>query len=102
MSQGLTPSPLAVPADHPRLGGWAELAADTVALAKLPAASAWAARNLDMLSQLEQAGRRARRGGTPVHFARLPPTPMATAPRAGAGPWAHHRLSAPSLRLPHA
>src|SRR5258708_31490650 len=72
MSQGLPPSRLAVPADHPRLGGWAELAADTVALAKLPAVSAWAARNLDMLSQLEHAGPAAARRDTLGPFDALP------------------------------
>jgi len=35
MSQALTPSPVVVPADHPRLGGWAELAAEASARAKL-------------------------------------------------------------------
>jgi hypothetical protein len=99
MSQALTPSPLAVPADHPRLGGWAELAADTVALAKLPAVSAWAARNLDMLSQLEQAGLAAARGDTLVHFDALPHNILCTDRRVVFVDWPHARLGAPFIDL---
>src|SRR5262249_52281478 len=43
LARTLTPSPIAVPSDHPRLGGWADLARDHDRLARLPALSSWAA-----------------------------------------------------------
>jgi len=97
MSQALTPSPVAVPADHPRLGGWAELAADAHALAKLPAVSAWAARNLDMLSEIERAGLAAARGQTLVHFDVLPHNILRTDRRVLFVDWPHARLGAPFI-----
>jgi len=42
----VTPSPIAAPSDHPRLGGWADLADDRDRLARLPALSPWAAEHL--------------------------------------------------------
>ena len=43
MSALLTPSPLVVPADQPRLGGWHGMAADAALRRQLAACSAWAA-----------------------------------------------------------
>jgi len=99
MSQGVTPSPVAVPAEHPRLGGWAKLAADGSALAKLPEASAWAMQNLDMLKDLEQAGLVAARGNTLVHFDVLPHNIMRTDHRVLFVDWPHARLGAPFVDL---
>lgn len=56
MAGALTPSPVAAPADHPRLGGWAELAGDAGCVAKLTSLSPWATRHLDRLISLEQCG----------------------------------------------
>jgi hypothetical protein len=46
----------ALPADHPRLGGWADLAQDAARLARLPELSAWAANHLPTLIALEADG----------------------------------------------
>jgi len=99
MSQALTPSPVSVPPEHPRLGGWAELAADAVGLAKLPAVSAWAARNLDRLSELELVGLAVARGGTLVHFDALPHNILRTDRRVLFVDWPHARLGAPFIDL---
>jgi hypothetical protein len=99
MSQALTPSPVAKPADHPRLGGWAELAAEPSARAKLPAVSAWAVRNLGFLAELERAGLAAARGDTLVHFDALPHNILRTDRRVLFVDWPHARLGAPFIDL---
>jgi Ser/Thr protein kinase RdoA (MazF antagonist) len=99
MSQALTPSPVSVPANHTRLGGWADLAADTGALAKLPDFSAWAAGNLDMLIELERAGLTVARGDTLVHFDALPHNILRTDRRVLFVDWPHARLGAPFIDL---
>jgi hypothetical protein len=99
MSQALTPSPVLVPADHPRLGGWADLAADAGALAKLPYFSAWAAGNLDMLIELERAGLAVARGDTLVHFDALPHNILRTDRQVVFVDWPHARLGAPFIDL---
>ena len=97
MSQALTPSPVAAPADHPRLGGWAELAADDAAAAKLPAVSGWAARNIGVLTELEHAGLAAARGETLAHFDALPHNILRTDRRVLFVDWPHARLGAPFI-----
>ena len=97
MSLALTPSPVRVPADHLRLGGWAELAADAGARAKLRQVSAWATRNLDILSDLERAGLAAARGNTLVHFDALPHNILRTERRVWFVDWPHARLGAPFI-----
>lgn len=99
MSQALTPSPVAMPAEHPRLGGWAALAADARARAKLPADSAWAAQYLDMLSELEQSGLAAARGETLVHFDALPHNILLADHQVLFVDWPHARLGAPFIDL---
>jgi len=99
MSQALTPSPVAMPADHPRLGGWAELAADPSARAKLAEMSAWAARNLGFLTELELVGLTAARGETLVHFDALPHNIMRTDRQVLFVDWPHARLGAPFIDL---
>jgi hypothetical protein len=99
MSQALTPSPVPVPADHPRLGGWVKLAADASALARLPEVSAWSARNLDMLSELERTGLAEARGDTLVHFDVLPHNILRTDDRVLFVDWPHARLGAPFIDL---
>jgi len=97
MSQALTPSPAAVPADHPRLGGWAELSAEPSARAKLGVVSAWAARNLGFLVELERVGKVAARGETLVHFDALPHNIVRTDRRVLFVDWPHARLGAPYI-----
>jgi len=99
MSQALTPSPVAAPADHPRLGGWPELAADRAALAKLRAVSTWAAENLRLLTELERAGLAVARGSTLVHFDALPHNIMRTDQQVLFVDWPHARLGAPFIDL---
>ncbi len=72
LATSLTPSPIHVPSDHPRLGGWADLAMDPERLARLPAAHPWAADHLGTLIELENAGLAAARGDTLVHFDAYP------------------------------
>jgi hypothetical protein len=57
-----------LPADHPRLGGWADIAADGTRRASLAALAPWAAAVLDELIALESAGLAAARGDALVHF----------------------------------
>jgi hypothetical protein len=99
MSAVLTPSPLAVPDDHPRLGGWAELAADAPALARLRALSPWAVRHLDQLVALELRGLVAAQGTTLVHFDVLPHNILRTSDRVQFVDWPHARLGAPVIDL---
>lgn len=91
MADVLTPSPIAVPADHPRLGGWAELAADP-AVAQLPAHSAWAARNLDWLIEWERLGLESARGDSLVHFDVYAHNLLLTPDRVVLVDWPHARL----------
>jgi aminoglycoside phosphotransferase (APT) family kinase protein len=95
----LTPAPITLPTDHPRLGGWAELAADESCLAGLPAVSDWAARNLDRLIELEAAGLVAAHGPTLVHCDLYPFNTLLTADRVVFVDWPHARLGAPVIDL---
>jgi hypothetical protein len=76
MSAALTPSPVALPADRPRLGGWGTLADDGAAFVRLRACSGWAAAHLDQLIALENRGLVAANGSTMVHFDALPHNPV--------------------------
>lgn len=62
------PSSVQLQCDHPRLGGWADIAADDVCRARLAARSAWAADRLPMLVEMEAAGKAAAHGCALVHF----------------------------------
>jgi hypothetical protein len=99
MSALLTPSPLTVPEDHPRLGGWAELAADSRSVGRLRALSDWAGRHLDRLIALERLGLVAARGTALVHFDVLPHNVLLTAEGAVLVDWPHARLGAPVIDL---
>jgi len=95
----LTPSPIELPSDHPRLGGWADLAGDRDRLARLPALSPWAATNLDTLITLEEAGLAAAQGRSLVHFDAYPHNILLTGERVLFADWPHARLGAPFLDL---
>ena len=99
MSQVLTPSPVALPAGQPRIGGWPDIAADPVAVARLRSVSGWAAANLGLLTELEQAGLEAARGQTLVHFDALPHNILRTEDQVWLVDWPHARLGAPFVDL---
>src|SRR5262245_14905673 len=95
----LTPSPTGAPSDHPRLGGWADLASDSNRLARLPAVSPWAATNLAALIGLEEAGLAAAQGRSLVHFDAYPHNILLTGERVLFADWPHARLGAPFVDL---
>jgi hypothetical protein len=99
MSAALTPSPLALPADHPRIGGWAGLAADGPALARLRIISPWSARHLDQLITTEGRGLAAATGTALVHFDVLPHNILLTCDQVTVVDWPHARLGAPVIDL---
>jgi len=99
LAKTLTPSPIALKADHPRLGGWAELAADEQCFAQLPAASEWAARNVARLIELEAEGLAAARGPSLVHCDLYPFNTLLTADRVVFVDWPHARLGASAIDL---
>ncbi|HZM76182.1 MAG TPA: phosphotransferase [Candidatus Limnocylindrales bacterium] len=100
MSAALTPSPVAAPADHPRLGGWAELAADAGCLAKLVSRSPWAVENLDRLIHLEQRGlAAAATGNTLLHFDTYAHNILLAPQRVWFVDWPHARLGHPLVDL---
>lgn len=98
-SQRVTPSPIALPAGQPRIGGWAELAGDAQARSRLAGLSAWAAANLDRLTRLESRGLQAARGNTLVHFDALPHNILCTEDQVLLVDWPHARLGAPFIDL---
>ncbi len=99
LARKLTPSPIAAPAGHPRLGGWADVAADGDRLARLPALSPWAARHLPRLIALEAEGLAAARGDSLVHFDAFPHNILLARGRVLFVDWPHARLGAPFLDL---
>jgi Ser/Thr protein kinase RdoA (MazF antagonist) len=99
MTRAVTPSPIPLPSEHPRLGGWTELASDSSCLAQLPAQSAWAAEHLDLLIRLEQDGLAAAQGDTLVHFDVYPHNILLTPERVVFVDWPHARLGDPTIDL---
>src|SRR5205085_1421957 len=99
LARAATPSPVALPGDHPRLGGWAEVAGDGQRLARLPEHSAWAAANLAELLRLEEAGLAAARGDSLVHFDLYAHNVLLTPDRVVFVDWPHARLGAPVVHL---
>jgi Ser/Thr protein kinase RdoA (MazF antagonist) len=99
LARMLTPSPIAAPSDHPRLGGWAELARDRDSLARLPGRSRWAADHLSLLITLEAEGLRKAKGESLVHFDAYPHNILLTADRVLFADWPHARLGAPFIDL---
>ncbi|MBX7267740.1 hypothetical protein KIF24_17965 [Micromonospora sp. Llam7] len=55
-AQATTPSPIELPHEHPRLGGWADIALDPSGIARLHAVSTWASHHLDRLTAIERNG----------------------------------------------
>lgn len=94
-----TPSPIALPHDHPRLGGWAELARDRSRLTQLSDHSRWAADNITRLIRLEEEGLAAAQGPSLVHFDLYPHNILLTPRRVLFVDWPHARLGAPVVDL---
>jgi len=99
LARALTPSPIELQSDHPRLGGWADLASDCDRLARWPVLSPWAATNLGTLITLEEAGLAAAQGRSLVHFDAYPHNILLTGERVLFADWPHARLGAPFLDL---
>jgi hypothetical protein len=99
LTEALTPSPITLPRDHPRLGGWAELARDRLCLARLSEHLPWAAANISQLVQLEEEGLVAAQGSSLVHFDLYPHNILLTPERVFFVDWPHARLGAPGVDL---
>jgi hypothetical protein len=93
------PSPVELPGEHPRLGGWADLAADPARVARLRRHAPWAADDLPRLVGLERAGIAAARGDSLVHGDLYPHNILLTAARVVFVDWPHARLGAPVIDL---
>ncbi len=94
-----TPSPVALPRGHPRLGGWAELAGDRHLVARLPAHAPWAAEHLGLLIALEEEGLAAAQGSSLVHFDLYPHNILLAGERVVFVDWPHARLGTPVVDL---
>ncbi|MDG6105063.1 aminoglycoside phosphotransferase family protein [Dactylosporangium aurantiacum] len=93
------PAPAGLPARHPRLGGWAGLAADPARVAALRRHAPWAARDLPRLVALERDGLAAARGDTLVHGDLYPHNILLTADRVVFVDWPHARRGSPLIDL---
>lgn len=91
--------PIPLPRDHPRLGGWAELARDRPGRARLATHSAWAAGNLPRLVRLEEEGLAAAAGDSLVHCDLYPHNVLMTADSVAFIDWPHARLGSPVIDL---
>lgn len=94
-----TPAQAALPHDHPRLGGWAELSRDAQRARRLAPHSAWAAAHLPQLLALEQDGLIAAQGPSLVHFDLYSHNILLTPDRVVFVDWPHARLGAPFVDL---
>ncbi|GAA3219187.1 phosphotransferase [Dactylosporangium siamense] len=93
------PSPIRLPAEHPRLGGWADLATDPTRVAGLRRLAPWAADDLPCLIELERDGIEAARGNALVHGDLYPHNILLTAARVVFVDWPHARLGSPVIDL---
>lgn len=99
LAQMGAPSPIPLPRDHPRLGGWADLARDACRRATLPTCSPWAASHLPLLTALESEGLAAAQGSSLVHFDLFPHNILLAADQVLFVDWPHARLGAPFIDL---
>lgn len=86
-----------LPTDHPRLGGWADIAADGSRLARLATSASWAAQRLSRLTELEVHGLAAAQGSALVHFDMFAHNILLTPDRVLFVDWPHARLGAPLI-----
>lgn len=94
-----TPSPVALPRDNPRLGGWSALTDNSAYLNELATHSRWAADHIDQLVRLEREGLAAARGDSLVHCDLSPHNILLTPDRVVFVDWPAARLGAPVLDL---
>jgi hypothetical protein len=80
--------------DHPRLGGWAEIASDSLRMLH-----PWAADSLSRLVDLEAEGMAAAEGTGLVHFDLYPHNILLTPERTVFVDWPHARLGSPLVDL---
>lgn len=99
LSQAGTPSPIALDAEHPRLGGWQDLSRDEERLAGLRQFSTWAADRLSMLLDLERDGLGIAKGDSLVHCDLYPHNILLTDQRVYLVDWPHARLGSPIIDL---
>jgi aminoglycoside phosphotransferase (APT) family kinase protein len=99
LARAVTPSPITLPRDHPRLGGWAKLARDRFRLPQLSDHSRWAADNIARLIRLEEEGLAAAQGPSLVHFDLYPHNILLTPRRVLFVDWPHARLGASVVDL---
>jgi aminoglycoside phosphotransferase (APT) family kinase protein len=99
LARAVTPSPVALPHTHPRLGGWDDLARDPSRLTRLPDHSRWAADNIARLVRLEEKGLAAAQGPSLVHFDLYPHNILLTSRGVLFVDWPHARLGAPVVDL---
>ncbi|MFV2104826.1 phosphotransferase [Micromonospora sp. LOL_024] len=98
-AQATTPSPIELPRDHPRLGGWTGIALDPSSIARLHTVSTWASRHLERLTAIEQQGLHAAQGDSLVHCDRYPHNVLLSGDRVIFVDWPHARLGAPVTDL---
>jgi hypothetical protein len=84
-----------LPAEHPRLRGWADIAADDSRLARLATHARWATERLSLLTELEVHGVAAAQGPALVHFDMFAHNILLTPGRVLFVDWPHARLGAP-------
>jgi len=99
LTEAVTPSPVALPREHPRLGGWIDLAADTSGVARLATVSTWAADHLSDFVVLESDGLVAAQGSSLVHFDLDPHNMLLADDRIVFVDWPHARLGASIIDL---
>jgi hypothetical protein len=99
LSLAVTPAPIPLSRDHPRLGGWGEIAGDPARVRRLRDVSSWASDHLDRLTATEPAGLAAARGDALVHFDLYPHNILLTRDRVVFVDWPHARLGAPVIDL---
>ncbi|MEU8270605.1 phosphotransferase [Sphaerisporangium sp. NPDC049002] len=99
LAQRPTPTPVPLSHEHPRLGGWADVAADRELLGLLPERSRWAADNLALLVSAEQEGHRFAYGESLVHFDLFPHNILLTDDHVWFVDWPHARLGSPIIDL---
>jgi len=93
------PSPAPLPRDHPRLGGWPEIAGNPMFGSRLSEHSTWAVRHLARLVDLEEQGLAAAQGDALVHFDLYPQNIVLAPDRVVFVDWPHARLGAPYVDL---
>jgi len=91
----LAPVPVPLRSDHPRLGGWAEIADEAALAERHP----WAAESLPRLIELETEGLAAAQGTSLVHFDLYSHNVLLTGQRVMFVDWPHARLGSPLVDL---